>query len=262
MNLSSLPRSAGCCTLEAVDNSCHKCGGELKEGTAFCPECGAPQIRVGVLNGEHEGATPAPQEDIYRDGYGAGPRRPGQVDWLHASLPSVAWGGVIATLLMVATHGAFALGVLVGGFVTIVFYRRRNPLTHLKSGLGARLGAAAGAITYGILLLLLAISVTVFHGGGQLRQALDQAIQNAVARASDPQVQQALQSFQTAQGRTILLVVALIFMLVLLVAIASVGGVLGAFLLRDKRGDAQRKNAEKDAHSEHSGTEDHQNSFK
>ncbi len=166
---------------------------------------------------------------------------------------------------MLATRGALGLGMLVGGFVAVIFYRRRNPEVRLTTGLGARLGAATGAMGYGVLLLFLAISLVVFHTGGELRQALNQAVQQAIARSSDPQAQQALQSFRSTQGLTILLVCALILMLVLFVAISSAGGALGAFFLRNKQRPAQARHESTQEldHSDHSGNaEDHQKSFK
>lgn len=163
---------------------------------------------------------------------------------------------------MLATRGVFGLGMLVGGFLAVVFYRKRNPLVRLTSGLGARLGAMSGAIAYGILVLLLAISVTLFHAGGKLREAMMQAIQQAVARSSDPQATQMLEWFRTPQGMAVLLIAGIIFAFLFFVAISSIGGALGAVMLRNKE---QRPEKQDNRHerSDHSGApEDHQNSFK
>lgn len=206
--------------------------------------------------------VPQKVENHSGDSYTPVKSRPAQRDWLHSALPSILWAAGIATLLMLASRGAFGLGMLVGGFVAVVFYRRRNPLVRLTAGLGARLGAVTGAVSYGILLLFLAISVTLFQGGEQLREALNHAIEQAVARASDPQTQQALESFRTAQGRTILLIAALVLMLMIFVALASAGGALSGFWLKRKQLSANGGDSKQEIHHPDRTTEDHQNSFK
>lgn len=55
------------------------------------------------------------------------------------------------------------LGVVLTGALAVYFYRRESKLV-LPTALGARLGAAATIVTFGISALLLMIRIFVFHG--------------------------------------------------------------------------------------------------
>lgn len=136
---------------------------------------------------------------------------------------------------MIVPLGAFGFGMLAGGGLAVIFYRRRTPSAQITPGIGAKLGAASGAIGYGILIVLLALSLTFFHTGNQLRQSLMQAIQQAATRSSDPEARQALESLRSPQGMTIVLVLAFALMFAIFIAVSSAGGALMAVLLRPRK---------------------------
>lgn len=125
--------------------------------------------------------------------------------------------------------------MLAGGWLAVVLYRRRVPNALITPGMGAKLGAASGAIGYGILIVLLALSLVFLHTGTDLRQALTQAIQQAIARSSDPEAKQALEALKSPQGMTIVLVFAFILMFCIYLIVSSIGGALSAVLLRPKK---------------------------
>jgi hypothetical protein len=145
-------------------------------------------------------------------------------------------GGLVAALLMMVPLGAFGFGMLAGGALAVSFYRRRNPSAVLTAGMGAKLGATSGAIGFGFIAALAGISVAFFHGGPEIHQVITKAMNQAVARSSDPQAaKQMMDSLQTPQGFIVIVTLGLIFTLVFFVAIASVGGALTAFLFRGKQ---------------------------
>jgi len=209
-----------------VEHPCYKCGAAVEDGTAFCPQCNAPQIRVGF--GESDVAPNASELTGRRI-----PPNTTAIQWSQA-LPAAALAGVIAALLMFIPLGAFGLGMLTGGILAVLFYRRRNPAAELTPGMGARLGAASGALGFGVFAIFTAIEVLVFHSGGQLRTALLEAIQQSAARSSEPQAQQALEYLKSPAGLALMMGLGLVLMFVIFLILSSLGGALGAVLLRRK----------------------------
>jgi hypothetical protein len=197
----------------------------IEEGTAFCPQCNAPQIRVGF--GESEAET-IPASEL---GNRIAPPAKGTIQWSQA-LPSTAVAGVIAALLMFVPLGAFGLGMTAGGILAVLFYRRRNPGFEITPGMGGRIGAVAGVLGFGVFAVFTAIEVLVFHSGGELRAALLEAIKQSAARSSEPQAQQMLEYLKTPPGLALMMGLGLFFMLVVFLILSSAGGALTAALLR------------------------------
>jgi di/tricarboxylate transporter len=67
-----------------------------------------------------------------------------------------------------------------------------------------------------------------------LREKMLESIQQAAARSSDPQAQQAVEFFKTPQGLVTSLIVAAIFMFVAFIVLSAAGGAVGALLMRKK----------------------------
>ena len=135
---------------------------------------------------------------------------------------------------MIIPLGAFGLGMLAVGALSVLLYRRRNPAANLTPGMGGRLGAVSGALGFGIFAILTSVEMLVFRSGGQLRAALLEAVQQSAARSSDPQAQQLLEYLKTPQGLALVMVLGLIVMFVAFLVFSSLGGALGAALLRRK----------------------------
>jgi hypothetical protein len=195
----------------------------MEEGTAFCPQCNAPQIRVGF--GESDAEPIASSQLVNRIA------PPGVIQWSQA-LPASALAGVIAALLMFIPLGAFGLGMAAGGILAVLFYRRRNPGSDVTAGMGARIGAVAGALGFSIFAFFTAIEVLIFHSGGELRAALLQAIQQSAARSSEPQAQQLLEYLKSPPGLALMMGLGLFLMLIVFLILSSIGGALAAALLR------------------------------
>lgn len=203
-----------------MDHACDKCGAAVEEGTAFCPHCNHPLIRVSCSPESPYSPIPAPQLD-------AG------IQWSRALAPT-AMAGMIAAFLMLFPLGAFGLGMILAGILAVVFYRWRNPGTDLTPGMGARLGAASGVIGFVMFLFFTAISATLLGGGSQLRQALTQAVEQSARRATDPQTQHVMEFFRTPQGLAAVMIAGMAFAFVAFLILTSLGGALGAALLRRK----------------------------
>jgi hypothetical protein len=210
-----------------MEHPCGKCGAAVEDGTAFCPRCGAPQIRVGGSPSFAETAPSVLVGEPLRYAHAT------TIQWSQA-LPSAALAGLIAAALMFVPLGAFGLGMIAAGVLVVLFYRRRQPFGTLPAGVGARLGAVSGMFGFAIFAIFTAIEVLVFHSGGQLRAALLEAVQQSASRTSDPQAQQILDYLKSPPGLALVMALGLAVMFVAFLILSSLGGALGAILLRRK----------------------------
>ena len=228
----SCPGISPVVTSNPVEHSCYQCGATVDEGIAFCPQCNAPQIRVAVGD-----AIASPMIDSSLEIKPPGSYKNGiqltALQW-HYALPAAALAGLIAAVMMLIPVGAFGLGMLASGALAVMFYRRRNPVANVTPGIGARLGALSGALGFGIFAIFTATEMLIFRSGGQLRDALLQAIQQSAARSSDPQAQQMLEYLKTPQGLALMMGLGLIVMGLAFLIFSSLGGALAAALLRRK----------------------------
>jgi len=153
------------------------------------------------------------------------------IQWSDA-LPSAALAGLIAAFLMFIPLGAFGLGMIAAGVLSVLFYRRRNPASNLTPAMGARLGAVSGALGFGIFAIFSAVGTLVFHSGGQLRAALLEAVEQSAAHSSDPQAQQVVEYLKTPAGLALMMGLGLGFVLVAFLILSSLGGAVGAAMMR------------------------------
>jgi hypothetical protein len=208
-----------------VEHLCYNCNAPVEDGTPFCKQCSAPQIRVG---GEDFPATLGGTSVPINLPYG----KP-SIIWSQA-LPSAALAGLISAVLMFIPLGAFGLGMIAAGVLSVLFYRRRDPITDLTPALGARLGAVSGVLGFGIFAVFTAVEVVVFHSGGELRAALIEAVQQSASRTSDPQTQQILDYLKSPPGLALVMGIGLVVMFALFMIFSSLGGALAAAVLRRK----------------------------
>jgi hypothetical protein len=200
----------------------------VEEGTTFCKLCNAPQIHVASPDSENSVAiSGAP--DLPRAFY----RGATAIDWAKA-FPAVLTAGIVSAMLMVIPLGAFGLGMFAAGILAVILYRRRAIPAPITPGMGARLGVATGGVGFAIFSLFIAIQVTVFHSGGELREAMIEAAQQAASRNPDPQVQELLAYLKTPDGLGFFMLLSLAVMLVGFLLFSSMGGAIGAVLLRPK----------------------------
>ena len=211
--------------LSPVEHPCYKCGATIEEGTPFCPQCNAPQIRVSSVASDLP--LEVSQAEQHSGSYHAG------IQWSQG-LPSAALAGLAAAFLMFIPLGAFGLGMIAAGVLSVLFYRKRNPGANLTPALGAKLGAVSGVLGFGMFAVLTALEVAVFHGGGALREAMQQAIEQSAARSADPQVQQMLDYFKSPAGLVLMMNCGLAVVFVAFLVFSSLGGAASAALLRSK----------------------------
>jgi hypothetical protein len=227
-----------------MDHPCHKCGHSIADGKAFCSQCGAPQIRVAMPEPSAlsvAGNVPSNNRPIYSldppivSGALSGPALSAGIEWSQA-LRTCAIAALISALVM-------ALGLMVpllagfgAGFLAVILYHRRNPAWHVSARSGAQLGAACGFFFFGMSAIFETLAVALFHTGGQVRQKMLEALQQAASRSTDPQVQAAFDRLKTPEGLAAMLILGLVVLCLVSIAAGSGAGALtGAFLGRRNR---------------------------
>jgi hypothetical protein len=208
-----------------VEQPCYKCGASVEEGIAFCPQCNAPQIRV---------VAPEPAEyptDLRPSApYIASAPRARELRfpdaWWAAGLGIMA-GAIPVVVLFGLPPG---LGMMVAGFLAVLFYRRRLTPRGITVGLGARLGALCGLLASGALAVGIAIAATIFHQGERMHKGVLDLMQQSMARMSTQPPPEVVEMFKTPAGIVLL---AFVFLFATLL-FATVGGMLGAALLGRK----------------------------
>jgi hypothetical protein len=224
-----------------MEHPCHQCAAAVEDGTAFCKHCGAPPIRV---MGDEPAATPLPpgtpaeiQPPAEPDSLGgATTAAPLGIDWSQA-VPAAALAGFFLAIAWVIPLLGFLLWLIVGGVLGITMYRRRVPQATLTPGLGARIGAVTGLFGFGVFAVLFGSELLLSRGSGGFRQMLQQMVEQAAARNTDPRAQQAIQQMMTPAGLALLVTIVLVLFLAAFLALSSVGGALGAWLLGKRPSD-------------------------
>jgi hypothetical protein len=230
-----------------MENPCYKCGQSIEEGKPFCPQCGAPQIRVVMP----EAAMPAagnvssnvsvndpsvlslnpPSVSAPLSGSGL----TGGIEWPRA-LRACAIAALISALVMAFGLMVPLLAGLGAGFLAVTLYHRRGAIWNVNARSGAQLGALSGVFFFGISVILEALAAALLHTGGQIRQKLLEALQQAASRSADPQVQAVFDRMKTPEGFVAMLILFLVVLLLVAIAAGSLAGALtGAFLGRRNR---------------------------
>jgi len=204
----------------------------IEDGRPFCPQCGAPQIRVSVVIPE------APFETAPTPAYDSSPDASVEPGLASSQIRQTA--SRVSLDRSVATHAALkagVLGVFIGvipflgivltGYLAVFFYRRESGIVPVAS-LASRVGGAAGVVAFAINALLMTVRIFVFHAQQEYIDFLTQIAYKFGADPSDPAIQAGIHNLFTPAG----LAASLFFWMLIAVALASVGGALASVFLR------------------------------
>lgn len=131
--------------------------------------------------------------------------------------------------------GAFGLGMVAAGFLAVALYRRNNIDNQPPPATGAKVGLVTGATGFAFFAIFLAMQIAIFHTGGELRAALVRAVEQAASRSSDPEAQAVARWLESPDGLTLMVIFSLISILIVFLILSSLGGAVGAVVLRNKR---------------------------
>jgi len=217
-----------------VEHPCQRCGSPVDASAPYCNGCGAPQIRfVEPEITPHTFKVQAPSANT-----------PTQIE-AETGLPSAAAldknsalrtsliAGAIAALLCLLPLG-IVFGAPIGGFLSVLLYRRRSWTGDPRPGAGFRLGALSGIFGYAIFLVLAAAQIALSHAQNEVRDSMIETIHRQQARNPDPQARQMLDYFLTPHGLLVMMIGGLVLMSVVFVLVSGLGGAISAALLRRK----------------------------
>jgi len=201
----------------------------------FCPECGAPLIRVSVPEPALAPATvsetniPTEIPDLPK------PKivRPGKVDWIYG-LPSAALAGVVASVLMVATRGGLGIGLVATGTLAVVFYRRRDPGASITVWMETKLGLMSGLVAFAISATFIGI-ITLFSGTERLRAFLVETVKQTLLLTSNPDSRQLFERLLHPEAFRNLVLFYMVSFLIGFLLFSAIGGTLGAIWMRFRR---------------------------
>jgi hypothetical protein len=216
-----------------MEQSCYKCRQAVEEGTAFCPHCSAPQIRVVIAEpaaplayaaagAESQDSTALPASQIV-------PVLALPMQWSQALRPC-ALAALVASLLMSLGLNPFVAMFSVG-FLAVVFYRQSQRGIMIKTSSGAALGAFGGLLWFAMSSIFEALVVIFLHKGPELRNELLAKIQQAASQTSDPQVVAVFERFKSQGGLEFLMLMGLVFAFLASIVLGSLGGALGGAIL-------------------------------
>jgi hypothetical protein len=214
----------------------------VEDGRPFCPQCRAPQVRVQVAPPDLEAA---PNPDAARSGStnqgSAGPDAAPD-----HSFPQIPPSGLLTTLsaserriaVRAAIQAGFLgllisvipfVGIVLTGALAVYLYRRAGGVSLTPSS-GSRLGAAAGAVTFAISSVFMAVRIFVFHALQEYQDVMLKVASAFGLNSSDPEVQDMIHRLSTPSG----LAITLFFSLVIGVALAAIGGAVASSVLRPR----------------------------
>jgi hypothetical protein len=230
-----------------MQETCHRCGGDLAEGSGespFCPHCGAPQLFLALENqsvetgGEAGGAATTGV---------AAPPKGRQVEWKTAIRCAAAVAGVGSVLELVAMRVDVLsplswLWIMSASLITLGFYQKRRPAALMDVRVGARIGAVVGIC----LALELGVAVAgaglvarfVLHSMGSFDAQLAMAIQmirdRALQQPATPQRAEMLHWLGLPEFRAIYALTGCAMVTAILLVLSTLGGAF-AGLLRMRR---------------------------
>ncbi|HEY0794880.1 MAG TPA: zinc-ribbon domain-containing protein [Acidisarcina sp.] len=218
---------------------CHRCGATLVPAETFCPNCGAPQLRIeqGIEGVEAFNA--------------ASPRQPGiearDPSWKDAILAAVIFAvpvGLLDSNLVPYPPGGFFFWVVAGAIGAVNFYRRRAGTSLLNFRVGLRIGMLLGLLA-GVLSatadgLLMVAQRYVFHNTATPDKDVQTLIEAFMqADAQNPQTKAQMQDFlaalPTPNGRAALVLFATFISSLGILAFSVIGGALGAKLFSARK---------------------------
>ncbi len=234
-------------TLAAVEHSCKKCGTTVEDGVPFCPNCGAPQIRVAIARQEPDTlpAPPAPGDEQPADESVPAQRADAVFNRADAALAAKYERRVVIFSALAAGFAAgigslvpfvpfITLCMVAAGGLAITFYKRRMPYVSVPARRGFRIGALAGFFGFLLNASMSAFGMFSAENRTALHEAMQERLKEALSVNSDPAAQQMVKNLgnmiSTPGGLAAIFAFSLCLFGLLFVLLSGIGGAIGAAL--------------------------------
>jgi hypothetical protein len=208
-----------------VDQTCQKCGAPVDAGKPFCPQCGAPQIRVAIP----EPASPvvSPHHDV--------PPLANRIIW-RSALPKAVGVALFSVLFVnAATLISFGLSLLAMALVgaLTVFLYVRTSTAPVTAGMGIKLGIVAGFFAWvahgGLALTVFLLDPAAIVK--QVRTALEQS-----PASVDPQSRQMVERLLSSpEGPAAFMIMGLVMLFIVLIIMSAAGGAITGTITRSRQ---------------------------
>jgi len=216
-----------------VDNTCYKCGAQVQDGTPFCPNCNAPQIRVSVPETESPSFEPGTPGEMQPPAQpvslsSAEPLSPTAIDWSAGGKPVIVAGILSGFCFFLPLN---LLWIVLGGALAVYLYnKRRPPYMQVSAGTGAKLGAVTGVVGYGLFAIVTLIGFVV--ASDKIWAELETAMHQKAGPNPDVNVQQVFEIMKTAEGKAFIAVFVMVFAFALFLGLATLGGAIASTVVR------------------------------
>ena len=226
-----------------MEHPCYKCATSIDESLAFCPHCGAPQIRVASPeddSAQSPMSTDATPQVLPPSSWAPGTPAyvPNAIQW------DFAWKGALLSGLAAALLTAVpvlslgcCLWLLGAGALAVWLYQRRAPGTLVTPGMGMRIGSVAGVIGFVATTIWSVVRFTT--NSQEFRTAIQVQMEKSISANPDPRAQEIMRQFMTnlntPQGLATFFVLMLAIMAVVFVLFGAAGGAFGASLFARRR---------------------------
>lgn len=229
---------------------------------AFCPHCGAPQIRVSAaVTSEPALLTELPASAAEET---QSPLPPpislapaaARIDWRQGTRSAALAGLLLALAIFLVSLLAVAVGLvlhlgqgpiglllltgswlcmLAAGAAAVRLYHRRRPDAAISAGMGARLGIVSGLLGFLLYSVPQAFRLIVFHSGAAIREAMQKAVEQAATQSPDPRAQEMMRNFMSPGALAAIFTFLVVLFFLVFLVFSSLGGVIGAAIWGNKQ---------------------------
>jgi hypothetical protein len=213
-----------------MDHSCYKCGHTIDEGRAFCPHCGAPQIRVSM---PEPAAASVLSDSLPQMESGAIVVYPAVHGSWRPNARMAALSAVISALLMFLGLNPFVAALVAGGLV-VALLRWRGLQDAMPPRAGAQLGALSGLFLFCLCSALESLIVLAMHKGPEVRAEMLDRMQQVASRYPGPEVQPFMDFVKSPGGFTFMMIASLVFGFIAFLVLGGLGGLFSAMLVGRK----------------------------
>jgi hypothetical protein len=140
-------------------------------------------------------------------------------------------GGLLEGAL--STLGLWFIGIPLGAFFSVAFYRRRAGAAELSAGLGARLGLISGAVGFIIFAIVASLGLLLSNSAGSMREEVMKQLEQMAAQYPG-QGQQFLDYLKSAQGWGLIVALSTIFTLIMFLLLSTIAGAVSGAVLAKK----------------------------